>query len=195
VGNAKSGQGWDYVYGTKILTLKTHQLNLEKAYIDTGTDALMGLDGTTAPGMALHDSQAKAVWASSAESGESYKLKWKFSIPDLTVTVPPGKTSSDVPYFVIKAMVSSSADQIVTLDGKLWINKGATAFDASGYALDAVSCAATDSPSTKNVIITLELTTAAKAALVEAAVYTLDLWHAGTADGTTEILHVWIEYK
>ena len=196
IGGARDGADWQYVYATKVLTLKVHTLDLTKAFIDTGTDALMGLDGTTAPGMAIHDSLPKAVWAS-PETGETYALKWTFLIPDLTVTVPPGKTSSDVPHFYIKAMVSSSGNNaVLCLDGTLYVNSDETAFN-SGYALDAVSTETADSGDldTENRIVTLSLTTAAKAALSESGVYSLVLWPCGTPNNNTEVLAVWVEYK
>lgn len=191
IGNSRTGDSWGHMYATKVVRLKVHQLPLTEAYIDTGTDALMGLDGTTAPGMALHDSLPKAVWADSSENG---KVNWTFMLPDLTVTVPPGMTSSEIPYFVIKVMVSCAADQSVAMDGMLYINEPTTAFN-SGYALDAVTVADTADANTKNTVITLELTTAAKAALTTTGVYTLQLWNTSVGAGDLEALHAWIEYK
>ncbi len=152
-------------------------LGLGDAFI-VGT-GLMGNDGTTAPGIATHDTIPKIVYA---DSSETAAIQWTFNAPN---------------YFsglVFKAMISAGSTDYTNhgFDWYVIANADATAF---GSEMQQTAVAATETAlATKNDILTFTPNATALAAMSNAKSITLALWNNGSSDTTTEILSVWVEY-
>lgn len=155
-------------------------LPLAAAFLD-GT-GVIGNDGTTAPGLAETDNIPAIVYAS---SGESTKLQWTFRLPNDYVS---GLT--------LKVLASSSVadgtEQAV--DWQIWVNGDDVTFDAGAIAQTGAAFSnATLDASDEEVSMALDDT--GEAALTAGATVTIDLWNAGTSDGTLEIKGVQLLYQ
>ncbi len=139
------------------------------AFSTNGTP--IAADGTTAPGIALHDSVPAIVWATT-----------EVTPIEATFRLPAGMEGDNLRF---KVLVSTSdATTPNEVDWSLYINKDGVAF-GSELAQTAVAC--TDISTTLAQEYTLTPNSTAAAALVSGAWVTLKLWNTSTGGGNLEL--------
>jgi hypothetical protein len=168
-----TGEGDLYVSGNIYNeSERSFNLPLVAAFLD-GT-GVIGNDGTTAPGVAETDNIPAIVYASSAEQ---VKCQWTFRVPS--------DYSSGLGFRVLmSSSVASPASQ--SIDWEIWVNDSGTGFDAAAIAQDAVAPTST-ALDASNEVVTLTIDATGEAAISAGSFLTIDIWNAGTGDGTTEI--------
>jgi hypothetical protein len=136
-------------------------------------------DGTSAPGIATHDSIPKIVWA----AAEVTPVQISFWVPPLK-----GKNAT----LEFRVFANSDSATTTEIDWQTWINLAATAFDAAAVGQTAVSKTAS---ATNNTLYTLTMNDTAVGQLQNGGFVTLDLWATANSLGTTEISAVQGYYK
>ncbi len=138
------------------------------------------MDGTSAPGMATHDSIPKIVWATT----EVTPIQASF-------WVPPLKGKNATLAFRINTS-GSNATTPGTIDWQVWINLDGTAFDAAAVAQTAVAVAAS---TTLNDSIELIMNDTAVGQLQNGGWVTVDFWNTATGGGNMEVSGIQGYYK
>ena len=160
-------------------------LQLHAAVTDTaGTIAPIGVDGTTAPGIAAADSVPAIIWATSAEMAS---IGWSFQIP--------ADYSTGLAF---RLLVSSSSDTSygsLGLNWGLYVNKPNAIFDAASFG-QTIVLNVNPNISTSNAYWTFTANATALAGI--AAGDTVTAWFGGgdgrTTGATTEVKSVEARY-
>lgn len=166
--------------GGNFYSQKYFTLPLTAAFLD-GT-GIIGNDGTTAPGIAETDNVPAIVYAN---SGETTKCQWQFRVP--------GDYTDSLSFrLLLSSSVATAAQQ--SIDWQIWVNRDGVAFDAAAIAQSAVS-PTNDTLDGTNEVVTLTLDATGEAAITAGDYLTIDIWNAGSSNGTTEIKDIQGYYK
>jgi len=160
-------------------------LQLHAAVTDTGgTIAPIGVDGTTAPGIAAADSVPAIIWATSAEKAS---IGWSFMLP--------ADYSTGLSFRMLVSSSSNTSYANLGLNWGIFVNNPNTIFDAASYG-QTIVMNANPNPSTSNSYWTFTANTTALADM--AAGDTVTVWFGGgdgrTTGATTEVKSVEARY-
>ena len=183
--------GTGVITGTNVADVtRGFEIPITALWIDA-SPGTMGIDGSSAPGLATTDVLPKVVWASGEVTSVSY-----------TFMVPPDYVSS----LGFRVMVSSNISTSVALWGLRWAVKvnepvgGFYTYTYASYEQTYATCPTTTSPAVSNALLTLTVSEAIPAVTINAGdLVTVDLWPYdirtyGAGGGTTEIYSIQARY-